>query len=208
MMEQAINNNSGYLEIILGPMFSGKTSRLIEMYSKFYHLSNCDITVVNHIIDDRYSSDHMSTHDQRKIPCIFTEKLDMIVEKIKQIGQEISVLEGTERLQYLIDNAKNSKSLANEYKIEQNKIPGCASNLWVVGTKMNDGTMEYQFDADAFITKGTAKLIVDLLNNEKASEIEKLKKDDFSSLGILELLTAQRQSGLSNLIETLIRLSK
>lgn len=88
MMEQAINNNSGYLEIILGPMFSGKTSRLIEMYSKFYHLSNCDITVVNHIIDDRYSSDHMSTHDQRKIPCIFTEKLDMIVEKIKQSKSE------------------------------------------------------------------------------------------------------------------------
>ena len=132
----------------------------------------------------------------------------MIVEKIKQLGQEISVLEGTDRLQYLIDNAKNSKSLDNEYKIEKNKIPGCASNLWVVGTKLNNGTMEYQFDADAFITKGTAKLIVDLLNNEKASEIEKLKKDDFSSLGILELLTAQRQSGLSNLIETLIRLSK
>jgi thymidine kinase len=83
-MEQAINNQSGYLEIILGPMFSGKTSRLIEMYSKFYHLQNCDINVVNHSIDNRYSTDHMSTHDQRKIPCVFIEKLNTVVENIKK----------------------------------------------------------------------------------------------------------------------------
>ena len=62
--------------------------------------------------------------------------------------------------------------------------------------------------ADAFITKGTAKLVIDLLNNEQIDEISKLSKDDFKNLGILELLTAQRQSGLSNLIDTLISIAK
>jgi len=84
-MELAINSLSGYLEIILGPMFSGKTSRLIEMYSKFYHLQNCDIKVINHSIDDRYGKEHMTTHDQRKIPCISTDKLNTVVKNIKQI---------------------------------------------------------------------------------------------------------------------------
>jgi len=74
--------------------------------------------------------------------------------------------------------------------------------------KNQNGNMKYIFDADAFITKGTAKLVIDILNNESADEISKLKKEDFKSLGILELLTPQRQSGLSNLIDTLIRLSK
>jgi cysteine desulfuration protein SufE len=68
--------------------------------------------------------------------------------------------------------------------------------------------MLYKFDADAFITKGTAKLVIDLLNNEEVAEISKLTKDDFKNLGILELLTAQRQSGLSNLIDTLISIAK
>ena len=68
--------------------------------------------------------------------------------------------------------------------------------------------MLYKFDADAFITKGTAKLVIDLLNNEQVIEISKLTKDDFKNLGILELLTAQRQSGLSNLIDTLISIAK
>jgi cysteine desulfuration protein SufE len=132
----------------------------------------------------------------------------MIIEKIKAKGMEISVLEGTDRLQYLIDIANDAAELDNQYKIHDNKIAGCASNLWVVGSKQSNDTMVYRFDADAFITKGTAKLVIDLLNNEQIAEISKLSKDDFKNLGILELLTAQRQSGLSNLIDTLISIAK
>ena len=132
----------------------------------------------------------------------------MITEKIKAKGLEISVLEGTDRLQYLIDIANEVSELDSKYKIQDNKIFGCASNLWVLGLKQSNNAMIYKFDADAFITKGTAKLVIDILNNEQATEISKLTKDDFKNLGILELLTAQRQSGLSNLIDTLISIAK
>jgi len=132
----------------------------------------------------------------------------MIVDKIIKKGKEISVLDGTERLQYLIDIASENENLDNKYKIDKNKIIGCASNLWVVGELLNDKTMLYKFDADAFITKGTAKLVIDLLNYENVNEIAKLNKEDFNALGIIELLTAQRQSGLSNLIDTLIKIAR
>ena len=131
----------------------------------------------------------------------------MIKDLIKAKAEEISVLEGEDRLQYLIDLAKEAGSLDEQYKIDQNKIFGCASNLWVVGKKEN-GNMHYTFDADAFITKGTTKFVVDLLNNQSADEISKLSKEDFKPLGIMELLTAQRQSGLSNLLDFLIKLAK
>jgi len=132
----------------------------------------------------------------------------MIIDKIINKGKEISVLDGTERLQYLIDIASENENLDNKYKIDKNKITGCASNLWVVGELLNDKTMLYKFDADAFITKGTAKLVIDLLNYENVNEISKLNKEDFKALGIIELLTAQRQSGLSNLIDTLIKIAR
>ena len=80
----------------------------------------------------------------------------MIVEKIKNKGKEISVLEGTDRLQYLIDLASHINSLDQKFKIEENKIVGCASNLWVIGNKQNDNSMIYRFDADSFITKTSA----------------------------------------------------
>ena len=72
------NNPSAYLEIILGPMYSGKTSRLVEIYKQ---CKFCDIPVVviNHSIDTRYDSgeieDVLSTHDKVKIPCIKTNNL-------------------------------------------------------------------------------------------------------------------------------------
>tara|TARA_B100000963_G_scaffold359757_1_gene388079 strand:+ start:1361 stop:1762 length:402 start_codon:yes stop_codon:yes gene_type:complete len=129
---------------------------------------------------------------------------DIIINK----GKEISVLEPNDKLEYLIDLAKDCGSLDEKYKIDKNKIFGCASNLWVVGEKKTNGTISYMFDADAFITKGTTKLVVDLLNNQSVSDIANLNKDDFKPLGIIELLTAQRQNGLGNLIYRLIDLAK
>jgi thymidine kinase len=75
--------NAGYLEIILGSMYSGKTSRLVEIY-KQYKFCNISVQVINHSIDARYDNIgddvchqifYMSTHDKVKIPCIKTEKL-------------------------------------------------------------------------------------------------------------------------------------
>ena len=70
-MEQT---KSGYLEIILGSMYSGKTSRLVEIY-KQCQFCNISVIVINHNIDNRYDDNLMSTHDQIKIPCLKTEKL-------------------------------------------------------------------------------------------------------------------------------------
>ena len=90
----------------------------------------------------------------------------MILDKIKARGEEMAPLEGHDRLQYLIDIAREVEPLPDNDKIDENKIRGCASNLWVVGKMNEDGTMSYKHDADAWITKGTAKVLVDLLNGE------------------------------------------
>ena len=65
---------SAYLEIILGSMYSGKTSRLVEIY-KQCKFCNISVVVINHSIDTRYDDELLSTHDKIKIPCIKTEKL-------------------------------------------------------------------------------------------------------------------------------------
>ena len=127
----------------------------------------------------------------------------MIEEKIKNRGEEMSVLEGHDRLHYLIDIAKGVEPLSAQEKIDENKIRGCASNLWVVG-QVDNGTMFYKHDADAFITKGTAKLVTDLCNGCPRDEIMQLKIEDFIPLGVRELLTMQRQNGLGSLIQRIV----
>ena len=68
------SNELGYLELIIGPMFSGKTSRLVEIYNQC-KFCNINVSVINHFIDNRYDDELLSTHDKIKIPCIKTERL-------------------------------------------------------------------------------------------------------------------------------------
>jgi thymidine kinase len=85
------NNSAGYLELILGPMFSGKTSRLVEIY-KQCKFCNISVTVVNHTIDNRYDDELLSTHDKVKIPCMKTERLlDLWCESI-HLEEDIEII--------------------------------------------------------------------------------------------------------------------
>lgn len=76
-MSNPTENTHGYLELIIGPMYSGKTSRIVEIYNQ---CNFCDIPVVaiNHNIDNRYDEELLSTHDKIKIPCIKTNLLKNI----------------------------------------------------------------------------------------------------------------------------------
>lgn len=73
-------NSNGYLELILGPMKSGKTSKLIEIY-KQYKYCNVSICVINHILDKRYSDCEVVSHDGIKIPCVSTHCLMDLLNK-------------------------------------------------------------------------------------------------------------------------------
>ena len=132
----------------------------------------------------------------------------MIINKIKEMGANLRLLEGQDRLHYLIDKAKEVDPLPDAVKTEENRIHGCASKLWMVGGLRDDGTMIYQVDGDAHITKGTAKVVTDLVNGEQRSQVAELTVDSFIPLGIKELLTVQRQNGLGELINRIIIIAK
>jgi|TARA_B100001113_G_C20863823_1_gene515267 cysteine desulfuration protein SufE len=131
----------------------------------------------------------------------------MILDKIKEAGENLKLLEGHDRLQYLVDKAKEVEPLPDAAKTETNRIHGCASKLWIIGGADVENKMRYQVDGDAFITKGTAKVVTDIVNGAHRSEVANLTVEDFATLGIRELLTLQRQNGLGELIHRIIRIA-
>ena len=75
----------GYLEMIMGPMYAGKTSRLIDIYNSYQQgpkkYTDNDILVINHSTDTRYNSREIGlcNHDKKFIPCVWANKLfDMV----------------------------------------------------------------------------------------------------------------------------------
>jgi sulfur transfer protein SufE len=68
--------------------------------------------------------------------------------------------------------------------------------------------MKYQHDADSHMTKGTAKVIIDMVNGETRDEVAELNLESFVPLGIKELLTMQRQIGFASLIERVVGIAR
>ena len=84
---------TGYLELFIGPMWSGKTSELIRLHKQFNY---CEVPIlaINYINDTRYSETTISTHDKREIPCIravqsITEVSDIINDQFDSLNLQI-----------------------------------------------------------------------------------------------------------------------
>ena len=100
---------TGYLELIIGPMYAAKTTRLVEIYNQC-KFCNISVAVINHSIDNRYDDELLSTHDKVKIPCIKTDKLmDLWVDRIN-----LSEIDNIPRLNDKIKVVKSSVILINE----------------------------------------------------------------------------------------------
>lgn len=71
---------TSYLDITLGPMFSGKTSKLINIYNELKNTEN--IIVINHQLDTRYHNttpnscfSNLYSHDKISVPSLMIDNL-------------------------------------------------------------------------------------------------------------------------------------
>ena len=70
---------TGYLKIVIGPMFSGKSTELIRIVRKF-KVINTKFLLINSKLDNRYGKDVVSSHDKEKEDCISVDNLKEIIE--------------------------------------------------------------------------------------------------------------------------------
>lgn len=65
------------LHLIIGPMFSGKTTELLRVAKRLQSI-NLKVLLLNYHEDTRYSTSEMSTHDRESLPCTFVKDLNTI----------------------------------------------------------------------------------------------------------------------------------
>lgn len=82
----------GSLHVCIGPMYAGKTSKLIETYEDM--LSEDKKTIVlTHSSEIRYSIEKLSTHDEKHISCFKYGSIDAFIrEKKEDIDSVDSIL--------------------------------------------------------------------------------------------------------------------
>lgn len=126
----------------------------------------------------------------------------MTIDKIQKWRDEFDFLDENDRLMYIIDLAQNTTSLPKNLRTEDRLVKGCMSQIWIdVGLVEN--TVKVYYDSDAMITKGITSIICDCFSDITLSQAKQITKKQIESLGIRQLLTAQRRNGLSSLIDNI-----
>ena len=75
-----IMENVGFLQLVIGPMYSGKTSHIIELKNQ-YELCNINYIIINYKEDNRYHDKYMATHDKKFSSCLNSLTLKEIINE-------------------------------------------------------------------------------------------------------------------------------
>ncbi len=114
-----------------------------------------------------------------------------------------------ERYRYLIEIGKQLPGLRAEERNEDNRVKGCASNVWLVTHVDAPGpgaVMRFEGESDAHIVKGLVALTLAYYSGRPAREIVADDAFDlFRSLGLEQHLTPQRSNGVRSMIDRIRR---
>jgi thymidine kinase len=72
---------SGWIEVICGSMFSGKTEELIRRLRRA-EIANMETVIFKPVIDRRYSDTHIVSHDQKKLTSIPVENIQDVLKRV------------------------------------------------------------------------------------------------------------------------------
>lgn len=101
----------GYLQLIIGPMFSGKTSNIINLH-KQYNFSKMRVCVINYAEDKRYDENLLSTHDKVMVQCLNTLSLNELLDETTINSYDVFLInEG----QFFSDLYEEVKQLVEKY---------------------------------------------------------------------------------------------
>ena len=105
-----------------------------------------------------------------------------------------------QKYEYLIDLGKELTPIEEKYKIEDSLIKGCQSRVWLHAEKQDDKII-YTADSDAIMTKGIIAILINVLSNQKASEIISADLKFIDAIGLKEQLSVTRANGLVSMIK-------
>lgn len=80
----------GWIEVVVGSMFSGKTQELIRRL-RLAIIAKQKVQVFNSALDVRYGRSHIISHDQAKIPCQPVKSARQILELVEADTQVVGI---------------------------------------------------------------------------------------------------------------------
>ena len=126
-----------------------------------------------------------------------------IEEKVSNYKKTLEIfLNPQEKYQYLIEQAKKSDEFPIELRLDDFKVNGCQSQVWLVPEEKDD-KLFFKSDSDALIAKGLVTLIAAIYSNETAEDIANSQIDLMEEFELGVILSPARRNGAFSMLKTI-----
>ena len=130
-------------------------------------------------------------------------------KEIDELIENFSFFESWEdKYQYLIDMGRNVSPMADDLKIDENKLRGCQSVVYFSNTYNDDGTITFMANSDAAIVQGLIALMLKVFSEKQPQEILDVDISFLKQIGLDEHLSPTRKNGLSSLVSSIKKTAK
>jgi len=121
---------------------------------------------------------------------------------LNDLADEFELLgDWEERYRYVIELGKELEPLTDAERSEENKVRGCASQVWLVTEPQDDGTLKFRGDSDAHIVSGLVAIMLRLYSGRTPADIAAFDaKGAMDKLGLSGALSSQRSNGLKSMV--------
>lgn len=124
-----------------------------------------------------------------------------IEEVESEIVEEFSLFDSwDEKYEYIIDLGKKLEPLEAQYKVDENRVRGCQSTVYLVAD-YKDGKIWFRADSDAVIVKGLISMLIRVLSGHTPDEIVEAKLDFIREIGMMSHLAQTRSNGLLSMVK-------
>lgn len=124
-----------------------------------------------------------------------------IQEIEKEIVEEFALFDNWEdKYEYIIDMGKKLEPLDDAYKIDELKVKGCQSTVWLASFYEGDKVI-YRADSDAVIVKGLISMLIKVLSGHTPDEIINANLGFIDEIGMKSHLAQTRSNGLVSMIK-------
>ncbi|MGE8483735.1 MAG: SufE family protein [Pseudomonas sp.] len=112
-----------------------------------------------------------------------------------------------QRARLLMQWGDRLPALSDVDKVDANRVHGCESQVWLVGT-LQDGHWQFSASSDARLIRGLVALLLVRVNGLSAVELQQVDLADwFSQLGLGRQLSQSRSNGLNAVLQRMRELA-
>lgn len=126
----------------------------------------------------------------------------MSIQEIqKSIVEDFSFFEEWEdKYRYIIDQGKELPVMPEEHKVEDYKVRGCQSQVWLY-PEFRDGKIFFEGDSDASIVKGLVALVLRVYSGQTPAAILGEPLYFIAEIGLGTHLSPTRSNGLASMVK-------